>query len=478
MFDYLINQHFEALQKNKTPKVTDDLLEFAVDTHRKLFNETFVVKPFHYEICDLLTRCALRKLDNYICIINMPPRYSKTQLIAYYVQWCFLKNPAARFIYATYSGKLSLKTSREIKKSLMTVHGRKSSFSKDSAELWETEAMGGFLATTMLGQVTGFGAGDIYASPYSGDVILDDPMKPADSFYETKRTTIIENFSQTFWSRRNNQDKVPIIVIQQRIHVDDLSGWLKRDSKYKYTSYTLKALDENGESSFPERVSKENLLELKEASIYTFMAQQQQDPQLSTGGAFNVEKIEIMSLNEFREERELFCNYWVRSWDLAGISKDKKIHEKHDWTRGVLMTTDGHRVYIVDLKSHRGAVGLNDVLITETALKDSYNVAVTIPEDPGSAGQHYVDYLQNLPQLNGISLIPLRPSQNKSLRAAPFASYVNTGRVVIVSDEEDEQKWNYEMLDEMRSFPMGNHDDIIDSCSDAFFMMHAINKYV
>lgn len=463
--------------KKQSNKISD-LLTFVCDTHEKMCNEKFVVKKFHEEICDLLTKCAMRKLDNgYIVIINMPPRYSKTQLISYYVMWCFLQNESARFIYSTYSQKLSLRTSREIKKGLTQIYGKRSSFSKDSAELWETNAGGALWAATMMGSVTGFGAGDIYASPYSGDLIIDDPQKPVDAFYENQRNNLVENFSNTFWSRRNNQDKIPIIIVQQRVHVSDLSGWIMTDSKYRFIRYSIKAIDENGNSTFPERVSKETLLELKEASPYTFSAQQQQEPQAFSGNFFLIDKTRLMTVSEFRD-KEWLMKFWVRSWDFAGIRKESKPSDKHDWTRGVLCCTDGEFVYIVHVASHKGTVEQNAILLVKTAHSDGINVSITIPEDPGHAGSAYVDFLQSLPELGGYSLEPIRPTHNKQLRAAGFASFLNSGNVIIVSDEEDGERWNQSLLEELASFPYGVHDDQVDALSDNFTLIHNVKKYI
>lgn len=475
---YELALRIEEKNKNKNKIKHRDLINFITDTHQKMFNEKFTVKKFHEEICDLLTKCAHRKLDNkYIVIVNMPPRYSKTQIISYYVMWCFLQNPMARFIYSTYSQKLSLKTSREIKKGLIQIYKQQASFSKDSAELWETNAGGGFWAATMLGAVTGFGAGDMYATPFSGDLIIDDPQKPIDAFYDTMRNNVIENFSQTFWSRRNNQDKIPIILIQQRIHVDDLSGWIINKSGFRFERYVIKAIDDSGNPTFPERVSKNTLEDLKAASPYTFYAQQQQEPKAFTGNFFLTDKVTLISVEEFRS-RETWMKYYVRSWDFAGVKKESKPREKNDYTRGVLLCTDGISVYILDIKSHHGTVDQNDILLVETAIQDGWNVVITVPEDPGSAGQHYVDYLQSLKELKGYTLHPIRPTNNKQLRAAPFAAYLNQGKIIIVSDEQDEFKWNQVLLEEMASFPFGQHDDIIDACSDAFHMIHSVNKFI
>ncbi len=305
-------------QANSTKKMgyeTLELLPFIIDTHNKLFGEKFIVKNFHQELCELLTRAAKRELEHYILIINMPPRYSKTQLMAYYVMWCFLRNNMARFIYSTYSHRLSMKISREIKKGFR-LYGHKSSLSRDSAELWETHAGGGFWATTMGGSVTGFGAGDLYASPFSGDLIIDDPQKPSDAYFSTYRSSLIENFSNTFWSRRNNQDKIPIIVVQQRVHTDDLSGWLMNYSGYPFHQYKVQALDADGNATFPERVSRETLLELRKAAPHTFAAQQQQEPKSYAGNFFKREWFEVIDVLPHGWTHSV--RYWDRACLIAG----------------------------------------------------------------------------------------------------------------------------------------------------------------
>src|ERR1700679_2197448 len=98
--------------------------------------------------------------------------------------------------------------------------------------------------------------------------------------------------------------------------------------------------------------------------------------------------------------------------------------------------------------------------------------------DPGVGGKRYVDYLQHLPELRGVTLHPMPTNQNKMLRAAPFASFLNRGKVKIVSDDTDIDKWNLDLLGELASFPHGTHDDIVDACSDAFTLIHEIKGYI
>lgn len=394
----------------------------------------------------------------------------------YHVAWCFLHNPRARFIYATYSQKLSEKISAEIMR-ILSIHKKKIKLARSGVKLWETNKGGAFWSTSMGGSVTGAGTGDLYGTKFGGDLLIDDPQNPASAFYEVQREFVKRTYSDTFWSRRDNQDKIPIIVNQQRVHVDDLSGHLLR-TQTKLQHICIKALNEKGESFFPQRISTRELLDYKEASPYSFWSQQMQEPRAYSGGFFNVEKLAILSVSEYRQI-EWKLKFFVRSWDLAGVKKVSMGNiERRDFTRGVLLSTDGEFVYILDLKTHRGTVEENETLIAATAKQDGVRTMITVPEDPGVAGQHYVDYLQKSKALLGFSLNAVRPTQNKQLRAAPFASYVNLGKVIMISDEEDTEEWNTKVLEELASFPTGFHDDIVDALSDAFHIVHAVKQYV
>lgn len=452
------------------------LKEFILQTHPIMYGVEFCWCDFHDILEDVYTKIAHRELPYTLTIINLPPRSSKTLFMMYHVAWCFLHNPRARFIYATYSQKLSEKISSEIMR-ILSIYKNKIKLARTGVKLWETKKGGGFWSTSIGGSVTGAGTGDLYGTKFGGDLLIDDPQNPTSAFYEVQREFVKRSYADTFWSRRDNQDKIPIIVNQQRVHVDDLSGHLLR-TQTKLQHVCIKALNENGESFFPQRISTQELLNYKEASPYSFWSQQMQEPRAYSGGFFNTEKLAIMSLSEY-DKMKWKLKFFVRSWDLAGVKKLSMGNiEKRDFTRGVLLSTDGEFVYIMDLKTHKGTVEGNDSLIAETAKSDGWQTYITVPEDPGVAGQHYVDYLQNAIQQAGVTLNPIRPTQNKQLRAAPFASFLNQGKVFMISDEQDSDKWNIQVLEELQAFPTGYHDDIVDALSDAFFVLHTVKQFV
>jgi len=97
----------------------------------------------------------------------------------------------------------------------------------DSKKLWEPEENGGITGTSAGGQVTGFRAGHMDYSKFTGALVIDDPVKPDDAYSEVIRESVNNSYNETIASRVAIET-IPIIVIMQRIHWNDLSGYLLR----------------------------------------------------------------------------------------------------------------------------------------------------------------------------------------------------------------------------------------------------------
>ena len=88
---------------------------------------------------------------------------------------------------------------------------------------WKTEQGGGLLAKAAGGPITGFRAGYMDKTKFTGALVVDDPLKPDDAFSPKKRQVVNQRATNTFRSRLAH-DGVPIIVIMQRLHSDDFVG--------------------------------------------------------------------------------------------------------------------------------------------------------------------------------------------------------------------------------------------------------------
>ena len=162
----------------------------------------------------------------------------------------------ARFLHLSYSDKLVMLnsgTSREIVRSdaFQQMWPIEIKNDTDSKKIWHTDKNGGVTATSTSGQVTGFRAGHMDYSQFTGALIIDDPVKPDDAYSETVRDGVNNNYNETIASRLAIE-AVPIIVIMQRIHWDDMSGHLLRGgSGEKWHHLNLPVIIDNSDP-YPE----------------------------------------------------------------------------------------------------------------------------------------------------------------------------------------------------------------------------------
>lgn len=166
-------------------------------------------------------------------IINEPPRFSKTEEVSIlWSIWCIIRNHRCRFMLLSgsdilvrdSSGRIrSFLESREV--ALLWPH-IKIDQTAASKELWKTEGNGYFRAVPLGGQITGFGAGVLGSPIFAGAMIFDDPMKAQEARHINRMEVINQIYTTTARNRLNDNWRTPIIVIAQRLHDNDLSGFL------------------------------------------------------------------------------------------------------------------------------------------------------------------------------------------------------------------------------------------------------------
>ncbi len=195
-----------------------------------------IVAPHHHVMQHALDRTMLSPQDPTFIprlIVNVPPGYTKTELASIgYMARGLLVNPMARFLHLSYSDKLVLLNSgisREIvtHSSFQEMVRIKIKTDTNSKKIWHTSANGGITATASGGQVTGFRAGHMSDTEFTGALSIDDPVKPDDAYSEVVREGVNNAYGETIASRVAIES-IPIILIMQRIHWSDLSGYLLR----------------------------------------------------------------------------------------------------------------------------------------------------------------------------------------------------------------------------------------------------------
>lgn len=430
------------------------LLAFTRYIFRVRKGYEFSVNWHHIEMCRALMRVFRGECTR--LIINVPPRYSKTEIaVVNFMAWALGHAPDAEFIHTSYSGGLAANNafmakliveSDEYRAMFPGVVLRSDSKSKGD---WRTTAGGVVYAQGSGGTITGFGAGKM-RSGFGGAIIIDDPHKATEAQSDTMRKAVIDWFATTLESRKNDPKRTPIILIMQRLHESDLAGFLLAGGNGEtWENVTFPAISDEGNALWPAKHDIEQLRVMERASPYVFAGQYQQRPAPLAGGEFKPDM--IGTIDAVPAGTRL-----VRAWDFAGTDG------AGDWTAGALLGAmpDG-RYVIADLARMREAPEVVEATMKATAQRDGKNVTVAIPQDPGQAGK--AQTRQFTRTLSGFTVTSKPVSGDKITRARPLAAQVNVGNVVMLRGG-----WNQAMVNEMRNFPNGAHDDQIDALSLAF----------
>lgn len=407
----------------------------------------------HQQICDALMRVYRGETKR--LIINVPPRYSKTELaVINFIAWAMGKSPDSEFIHVSYSATLAVNNSVSIRDLVRHEEYRaifpRVELAEEARAHWKTTAGGVMYATGTGGTITGFGAGK-HREGFGGAIILDDLHKANEASSETIRQGVLDWFQNTLESRKNSPD-TPIVVIMQRLHEKDIAGWLLNGGNgEEWEHLCLSAIQPDGSALWPAKHDIETLRRMEEAAPYFFAGQYRQSPAPPGGGMIKPDRLDFIPAAPAGTR-------WLRGWDLASTAGGG------DYTAGAKIgkTPDG-RYVIANVVRGRYGTDERDAIMLNTARRDGVETRISIPQDPGQAGKSQVLYLTRA--LAGFSVETSPETGDKVTRAQPLAAQINVGNVSILNDGT----WDTDaLLAEMRMFPNGEHDDQIDACSRAF----------
>ena len=411
-----------------------------------------ILAPHHKLICKALSRVITGKTKR--LIINVPPRSGKTLFVSQmFPAFCMGLNPASQFILTSYSKTLASNNTYAVREMLRheayqwlwretnpQIKG-----DSQARDEFRTEAGGMIYGVGAGGTITGKGAGGM-GGMFAGAILIDDISKPDDALSETMRANTIEWFRGTLESRKNSPN-TPIIVIQQRLHEQDLSGWLLGGGNgEEWELLKIPALNDDGTSFWERQFPIDMLRRLEKASPYTFAGQYQQEPSPRGGGFFKPHNIEIIDTLPTGIK-------WVRGWDLAATAGGG------DWTVGAKVGIKDDIVYFADIARVQGSPDEVEKILVSNAKMDGF--LQSIPQDPGAAGRSQASYLSK--RLQGTKFKFSPESGDKATRAEAIASQINVGNVRMIK-----APWNEVLVHELASFPRGAHDDIVDALSRAY----------
>lgn len=391
--------------------------------------------------------------DNLQLIVTLPPRHLKSIIFSVaWVAWKLGRDPQTRFSCASYSYDLAEKHARDCLK-VMEAPWYRMAFptlriTKRALFDIETHAGGGRLATSVGGTFTGRG----------GDwIIIDDPMKADEALSEVARENVHSWFTNTL-RQRADDDRARYVVVMQRLHEDDLAGYLLRKGGWEELRLAaIATFDERielpggrfhqrreGYPISPDRQSLAYLLQRQAEEPYVFAAQFQQDP-IGRIGAFVDPK-------------------WFGTYDEAPrtgvtvISCDTavKTQVRSDWSVAIVAKFYQNRFYILDVWRQRVEYSALRAAILDLSAR--YGVDRLLIED-ASSGQQLIQQFRDGTIPGAPWPIAITPSSDKIVRFEAQASRIHGGQVVLPRAAP----WLADFLAEVSRFPGARYDDQADA---------------
>jgi predicted phage terminase large subunit-like protein len=315
-----------------------------------------------------------------------------------------------------------------------------------------TDLGGSRYATSVGGTLTGRG-GDF--------IIIDDPIKPEDAFSDKARASINEWYRSTLLSRLDDKAKSVLILIMQRLHVNDLTGFVEPSGGFHKLALPAIALrDEliplNDHEAY-QRFANEALHEEREdlATLegirdqiggYNFAAQYQQTPETPDGSLIKRKYIQVVGPSHPMRPG---------GWHWVSIDSALSTSETADYSALSFgySNPDGHYV----LFAERGRWDFEALLGKVLRYRERFPRVTFIVEAAGS-GISLIAYLRK----RGMPCFSSKPRSEKIVRAAWTLPTFEAGRVFLVS-KPGKDEWVEPYINELVSFPNGRFDDQVDS---------------
>lgn len=405
-------------------------------------------------LSDKLVLLKQRKLKR--LMVSMPPRSGKSMLIDIYTPaWWLSDAPKDRIILAGYGEQFARSWGGKVR-DLVIEYGSDLNLllNKDhaAADDWELTAGGGMVCVGVGGALMGRGA-DL--------LIIDDPIKSSEEADSpTYRDKMWEWFQSTAITRL--QPGGVVIAVMTRWSTDDLFARIQQNAPPgEWETVNLPALAEEGdalgrlpeEPLWPERFPDDPDYSKRKASMspFWFSALYQGRPVPAGGGLIKEDWIRFYHTLPEEPER------WIQSWDFS-----LKDTETSDYTVGQVWCRKGASLYLV--AQFRGHANLATVGQKMQEFILNYPKAVGILIEDTAMGPIIKQTLQHIVR----GLIPIKPRGSKRSRLEAVQPLFQ-GNNVYLPEKQDgtKDRWIWDFITELTSFPKGAFDDQVDACSQA-----------
>lgn len=392
-------------------------------------------------------------------IISVAPRHLKSICASVLLPAFILgRDPARKIMVISYGGALA-REQAEIYHRLVRSDHYRSLFPEMNLDprssSWDsikTMQGGSRMAMSLTGAMTGFGA-DV--------IVLDDLIKAGEANYETMRERVRTQYDQAIYSRLNDKKTGAIVSVAQRLHVDDITGYLLEKGSFEHLllpsiAWSRAVLPLYGKRTFireigdllnPTREPKDVLDGIRsEIGSYAFNAQYLQDPELADGQFL---KLEDLSLVDELPDPNCFVRR-VQSWDTAAKDSPTSAYS-------VGMTFGWHREEerwcLLDI--YRDRPGYSELKDRVINLRQHWNVERVLIEDAAMG----TALLSDLRKHKFWWSHKVSATEGKLERFLPVTDWLKSGFLVIPKNKP----WFDAFRRELLAFPCHTYLDQVDA---------------
>ena len=449
----------ELLELYENAKDKEDCRESFLSFVRRVW-PAFIAGRHHEIMANAFERVARGELKR--LIVNMPPRHTKSEFASFlFPAWFLGQYPEKKIIQTAHTAELAVGFGRKVRNLINQEDFQEIfpgiSLSSDSkaAGRWNTNKRGDYFAIGVGGAVTGKGA-DV--------LIIDDPHSEQEAALGAYNPEVYDKVYEWYTSgpRQRLQPGGAIIIVMTRWSVRDLTGqivksYTQREGADEWEVIELPAIMPSGEPLWPEFWPIDQLEALKaELPISKWSAQYQQDPTSEEGALIKREWWQEWENNGYPP-----CEAIIQSWDTAFL-KTQRADYSACTTWGVFNWPDESGV------SHPNLI-----------LLDAYKEKLEFPELKRAAYDKYWEWEPDQMIVEakaagsplifelramGIPVTEFTPSrgQDKIARVNAVTDLFASGRIWCPPT-----RWAEEVVEECAAFPAGEHDDLVDSTTQA-----------
>jgi predicted phage terminase large subunit-like protein len=444
----------ELNTRNLRKKASDDFMVFVQEMW-----PNFIHGRHHAKMARAFEEVA--RGDCKRLIINMPPRHTKSEFASYLLpSWFFGKFPGKKVIQTSHTAELAVGFGRKVRNLVDSPNYKRifpaldlQSDSK-AAGRWNTNFGGEYFAIGVGGAVTGKGA-DV--------LIIDDPHSEQEATLAENNPEIYDKVYEWYTSgpRQRLQPGGSIVIVMTRWSKRDLAAQVLKAAAQRggeeWKVIEFPAILPSGKPLWPEFWSEKELYALKEELPNgKWMAQYMQQPTSDVSAIIKREWWKI-----WESERPPSCEFIIQSWDTAFLKTERADYSACT-TWGVFYQPDDtgkEQANIILLNAFKKRMEFPELKQRAYEEYKEWDVDSLIVEAK-AAGSPLIFELRAM----GIPVQEYTPSKgnDKIARLNAVADIFASGRVWVPNTH-----WAEELIEEVASFPSGEHDDLVDSMSQA-----------